>query len=359
MVDLGGQGMSTPKKLQTVAIVGNGIIGHGMAEVYAAAGFKVRLIGRNEASLANALKRIQASREAFRRNGLTTKAAAAATLGRIAVSTHLDAAAGAELVVEAVPEDMDLKLAIFGRLDRITAASTVLASSSGHPASDLVAQVRRRGRVVATHFWYPPQLIPLVEVCAGPETDAAIVPWVCGILRAAGKQPVVIDREVPGFIGNRIQFAALREAWSLWAAGAASAEAIDAVVRYSIGRRLGVTGPIESADLGGLETMFNFARFLQPKLDARPEPPAEIAKLVAGGHRGHASGRGVYDWRKRDGEALLAARRGELFRWLKADAKAMGKPKGKAATGEALRAKRAAKKTATKNRSKKGGRRGR
>jgi len=351
--------MSTPKKLKTVAVIGNGIIGHGMAEVFAASGLKVRLIGRSGPSLANALKRIEASRESFRKNGLTTKAAAAAALGRIAVSTRLDDAVDAELVVEAVPEDMDLKLDIFGQLDRITAPSTVLASSSGHPASELVARVRHRGRVVATHFWYPPQLIPLVEVCAGPETDADVVPWVCGILRGAGKEPVVIDREVPGFIGNRIQFAALREAWSLWAAGAASAEAIDAVVRYSIGRRLGVTGPIESADLGGLDTMFNFARFLQPSLDTRPEPPAEVARLVAGRHRGQPSGRGIYDWLKRDGEALLAARRAELFRWLKADAAAASKPKAKPRTVKALRAKRAVKKPAMKNRSAKGGRRDR
>jgi 3-hydroxybutyryl-CoA dehydrogenase len=350
--------MSTPKKLSSVAVIGNGILGHGMAEVFAASGLKVHLIGRSQASLASALKRIETSREAFRRNGLTTKAEVRATLGRIAVSTRLEDAAGAELVVEAVPENMELKLDIFGRLDRVVAPTTVLASSSGHPASELVARVRHRGRVVATHFWYPPQLIPLVEVCAGPQTDVDVVPWVCGVLRRAGKEPVVIDREVPGFIGNRIQFAALREAWSLWAAGAASAEAIDAVVRYSIGRRLGVTGPIESADLGGLDTMVNFARFLQPTLDVRPEPPPEVAKLAAEGHRGQPSGRGIYDWQKRDGDALLAARREELFRWLKADKAGAGKPKTPA-TARAPRAKRATKKVVGRKRLAKGGRRGR
>jgi 3-hydroxyacyl-CoA dehydrogenase len=195
----------------------------------------------------------------------------------------------------------------------------VLASSSGHPASELVERVRHRERVVAAHFWYPPQLLPLVEVCGGPETSSDVIAWTCDALREAGKEPVVIDREVPGFIGNRIQFAALREAWSLWAAGVASAEAIDAVVRNSIGRRLGITGPIESADLGGLETMYNFARFLQPHLDALPEPPAAIGDLVRQGRKSLASGGGVHDWKSRDGEALLAARRAELIRWLKSD----------------------------------------
>jgi 3-hydroxybutyryl-CoA dehydrogenase len=99
----------------------------------------------------------------------------------------------------------------------------------------------------------------------------------------------------------------------------ASAEAIDAVVRNSIGRRLGITGPIESADLGGLETMYNFARFLQPDLDASPEPPQAIGDLVRQGRKNISSGGGVHDWTKRDAETLLAARRSELIRWLKTD----------------------------------------
>ncbi len=111
----------------------------------------------------------------------------------------------------------------------------------------------------------------------------------------------------------------MREAWSLWAAGVASAEAIDAVVRNSIGRRLGITGPIESADVGGLDTMHAFACFLQPDLDATPLPPDAVKQLVAAGKRGLPSGRGIYDWSKRNGAALLEARRDELFRWLKAD----------------------------------------
>ena len=145
--------------------------------------------------------------------------------------------------------------------------AAILASSSGQPPSALYEQVTRRERVIATHFWYPPQLIPLVEVCGGALCDPAVLARSCAVIRGAGKEPVVIDREIPGFIGNRIQFAMLREAWSLWASGAASAEAIDAVVRNSIGRRLAVTGPLESADIGGLGTMVAFARSLLPDLD--------------------------------------------------------------------------------------------
>ena len=313
---------------RTMAVIGNGIIGYGIAEVFAGAGWKVRLIGRDAKSLAGARARIGASLKLFVANRLMTEAGRKAALARIKTTTSLDDARDAVLVIEAVPEDMALKRRIFGRLDRICGGETILASSSGHLVSELVDEVGNRERVVATHFWYPPQLIPLVEVCAGPETAPAIVPRVCEILREIGKEPVVIDKEVPGFIGNRIQFAALREAWALYAAGIASAEAIDAVVRNSIGRRLGVTGPIESADLGGLDTMVAFARFLQPHLDAAPLPPPALDRLVAAGNRGLPSGRGIYDWSSRDGAALLDARKAELFRWLKADRAAKRKGRG-------------------------------
>ncbi len=223
------------------------------------------------------------------------------------------------MVIEAVPEDMALKLSLFEQLDRLCAPPTVLATASGHPASALDHNVHHRERVIATHFWYPPQLLPLVEVCGSPHTAKTVIDWTVEVLRAVDKEPVVIDQEVPGFIGNRIQFAALREAWSLWSSGVASAEAIDAVVRASIGRRLGITGPIESADLGGLDTMVSFARFLQPSLDVSSQPPPRLDAIVEQGLRGLPSGQGVYDWSTRDRAALLGARRAELIRWLKMD----------------------------------------
>ena len=318
--------MAVPGSLKTVAVIGNGIIGHGVAQVFATAGFDVVLVGRSDESLARAVENVRTSLVAFEQHGLVTADQASAARARIATTTDLGAASSAQLVIEAITQDVPAKLALFAELDRICAPPTVLGTSSGQPASELVERVRHRGRVVATHFWYPPQLIPLVEVCAGPETDPDVVPWTCEVLRAAGKEPAVIDREIPGFIGNRLQFALLREAWSLWAAGVASAEAIDAVVRSSFGRRLAVTGPLESADVGGLETMVAFAEFLQPHLDTQPLPPAAVRELPAAGHRGIASGKGVHDWAGRDGEALVAARMEELFRWLAADRADAGPP---------------------------------
>ncbi|MFT3987548.1 3-hydroxyacyl-CoA dehydrogenase family protein [Aestuariivirga sp.] len=309
----------TPDKLDTVAVIGNGIIGHGIAQIFASAGKRVIMVGRNEASLAAAMEKIRASLGDFAQHGLVKEADIPTIAARITPTTRLEDAAPAQLVIEAVTEDLALKHELFGKLDAICPPPAVLGSSSGQPASVLVQNVKHRARVIATHFWYPPQLIPLVEVCAGPETSPDVTRWVCDQLKAAGKAPAVIDREIPGFIGNRLQFAMLREAWALWASGAASAEAIDTVVKNSFGRRVGITGPLESADAGGLFTMYHFGASLMPHLDREPLPSPAIRTMVEEGANGLASGRGVYDWSKRDGKALIAERMDELFRWLKAD----------------------------------------
>jgi len=311
--------VAVPASLDTVAVVGNGLIGHGMAQIFAAAGREVVLIGRREESLAGAMERIGASLSSFAAHGLLDSAEVAAAFARIRTSTDLGDAAAAQLVLEAVPADQAVQDEVYGALDRICAPPTVFASGSGQPASDLVANVRHRGRVIAAHFWYPPQLIPLVEVCAGPETDPDVAPWLCEVLRAAGKEPVTVDKEIPGFLGNRLQYAILREAWALWSEGAASAEAIDTVVKASIGRRLAITGPIESADVGGLDTLHAFGAYLIPHLRNDPQPARAVTDLVEAGHRGLPSGRGVYDGSRRDGERLLAEREAELFRHLARD----------------------------------------
>lgn len=297
-----------------VAVVGNGIMGHGIAEVFATAGHEVVLIGRNPKSLEAALAKVAASVDEFVARGLLPEGSAKDALAHIKPETSLEAAEGAGLVIEALPEDLPLKIETFGRLDEICRADAILASASGHPVSELSSRVSRVERLIATHFWYPPQLLPLVEVCGMPGTSPEVVERTCDLLRGTGKETVVLDREIDGFIGNRLQFALLREAWALWAEGVASASAIDAVVRQSFGRRLAVTGPLESADLGGIDTMVSFAQFLQPRLDASDQPPGRVTAL-ASGHAEKGVG-GVHGLDANAAADLLQARRDELFRWL-------------------------------------------
>jgi 3-hydroxybutyryl-CoA dehydrogenase len=161
----------TPKSLKTVAIIGNGIIGHGVAQNFASAGKDVILIGRNRASLAKACRNIEASLGNFVAHKLLARRDIPAILDRVTKSIRLEDAGDAQLVIEAITEDLALKQKTFSRLDHICSPPTVLASSSGHLVSDLIVDVGRPERVIATHFWYPPQLIPLVEVCGGPTTS--------------------------------------------------------------------------------------------------------------------------------------------------------------------------------------------
>ena len=305
--------------VRTVAVIGNGLMGQGISQVFARAGKDVTLIGRNPESLERALGVIRKNIDAFVERGLTGKADADAACSRISVSTRIEDAGGAGHVIEAVPAVRDLQIEIFGKLDKACAPDVVLGSTSGQPISLMTGAMKHPERAVAMHFIYPAQLIPIVEVCGGPQTSAETVQWACDMLKAVGQYPAVMNKEVDGFIINRLQFAVLREAWSMWANGVASAEAIDASFKMSLGRRYSITGPIESAELGGLDIMHKFAEFLQPGLDTSKEPPAAIGDLVKQGHFGLKSGKGVYDWSARDGKALLAARADRLFRHMKED----------------------------------------
>ena len=308
------------ENVSRVAVIGNGLMGQGISQVFARAGKHVTLIGRNPDSLERAMSVIARNFSAFVERGLTGKAEADAALSRISVSTRIEDAGGARHVIEAVPAVRELQIEIFGKLDRACAPDIVLGSTSGQPISLMTGEMQHPERAVAMHFIYPAQLIPIVEVCGGPQTSPETVQWACAMLEAVGQTPAVMNKEVDGFIINRLQFAVLREAWSMWANGIASAEAIDNSFRLSLGRRYSITGPIESAELGGLDIMHKFAEFLLPDLDTSREPPQAVGDLVKAGHFGLKSGKGIYDWSTRDGKALLAARADKLFAHMAEDA---------------------------------------
>lgn len=301
-----------------IAVVGDGTMGHGITEVFAKAGHQVTVIGLNEDSLKSALARIKTSLTEFVEQHLVAEKDIPGIIDRIAFTTDLEKAKDAVIVIEALPENMALKNETFGKLEKICSPEAILATASGHSVSEVISKVKKRDRVVATHFWFPPQLLPLVEVCGAPETSKATLDFTCALLKSIGKKPVIIDKEIDGFIGNRIQFAALREAWSLYASGVATADAIDSIVRYSIGRRYAVTGPIESADIAGLPVMVNFAAYLQPSLSNDKTPPQALFDLL------NVKGGTVYNRPKEETDKLIADRKKELFRWLAADAEDEG-----------------------------------
>lgn len=305
--------MKSPQSVKTVAIVGNGRMGTGISQVFASHGMEVRLIGRSEESLARARGTIESNLAEFVGRQVMSKSDAASALARVTTGTDFGAAEGADHVIEAVPAERPLQIEIFGRLDEVCAPDVVIGSTSGQPISLMVERMKYPERAVAMHFIFPAQLITLVEVCGGDKTSPEAVTWACDLLKSIGYTPAVINKEVDGFIINRLQFAILREAWSMWANGVASAQAIDDSFKLTLGRRYSVTGPIESAELGGLDILHTFAEFLFPALDNSSQPPEALTALVNEGHHGFKTGRGVYDWSEKDGQALLNARVDRLF----------------------------------------------
>lgn len=312
--------MKAASDIQTIAIIGNGLMGQGISQVFARAGKDVILIGRAEASLAKATAAIEANFQAFVDRAMTSADQAAADRARITTSTDYQDAARADLVIEAVPAVRETQIEVFRRLDEICGPDVILASTSGQPVSLMVGAMSRPERAIAAHFIYPAQLMPLVEVCGGEKTAPDVIAITCEVLRAAGQTPALMDKEVDGFIVNRLQFALIREAWSMWANGIASAEAIDTSMKLSLGRRYAETGPIESADLGGLDIIHMFAEFLYPAIATDQTPPQSVTDLVNAGHFGLKTGKGVYDWSERDGAALAKRRADRLFQHLAEDA---------------------------------------
>ena len=313
--------MKPATSVKSVAVIGNGLMGQGISQVFARAGITVSLIGRNADSLERAMTAIKGNFEQFVTREVVSADEAAGAIGRITTSVDYEDAGSVDHVIEAVPAVRDLQIEVFGKLDKICGPEVVLGSTSGQPISLMVGDMKHPERAVAMHFIYPAQLMPLVEVCGGPQTSPEVVAWACDMLEAVGQTPAVMNKEVDGFIVNRLQFAILREAWAMWANGVASAEAIDSSLKMTLGRRYADTGPIESAELGGLDILHMFAEFLFPEIDTSKAPPSEVTELVKAGHYGLKTGKGIYDWSKRDGQALLAARADRLFQHLAEDQK--------------------------------------
>jgi 3-hydroxybutyryl-CoA dehydrogenase len=243
---------------QMIGIVGGGLMGHGMAYLFAAAGHLVGLYEPSEEGRAALPQRLGRIAELFGDNPRV--------LGRIAVHDRIEpATAEAAFVFEAAPERLDLKQKIFANLERTVARDAILASnSSAIPSTRIAAGLKHRERVIGTHFWNPPHLVPLVEVIQNEWTNDAIVEQTMALLRKVGKTPVHIRRDVPGFVGDRLQHALKREAIAILADGVCDAETIDAVVKEGLGSRIAVLGPMEQSDLVGLDLTLDIVRYFIP-----------------------------------------------------------------------------------------------
>lgn len=284
--------------IRRVTVLGAGLMGHGIAQEFAVAGLRVRLCEVVDAVRETALSRIRGNLELLSGHGLMSADAIGLALGRIELCGRLeDAASDADLVIEAVSEDLALKQQIFGELDRLCPAHTILASNTSTFMPGLLAAATRRpDRVIIAHYFNPPYLLPLVEVVPCAETSAHTRETVVALLKRIGKRPVELRKEVPGFVANRLQAALLREACSIVAEGIASPQSVDEVVCSSIGRRLAYAGPFEIADAAGLDLWCAIAAQLLPTLSNDTEIPEILRERVSRGEAGIKSRKGFYAW---------------------------------------------------------------
>ena len=296
------------RDIQRIAVVGAGLMGHGIALELAAHGYDVALHDQSEAQLSQARERIGEGLARLQAAGRVTSAAAAEAPARIATTTDLHAAvAGADLVVEAVTENLDVKRDVFRELDAAAPPHAILASNSSTFMPSLLAAVTTRpGQVIVAHYFNPPHLLPLVELVRGPQTADETVETLRVLYLGIGKSPAVVQKEAPGFVGNRLQMALLREALAIVDAGIATPEDVDTIIKTGFGRRLSVAGVFEVFDAAGLDVTLAVADQLFPEIDRATSVSPFLRDKVARGELGQKTGRGVYDWPPEKAAALRA-----------------------------------------------------
>ncbi len=294
-----------------VTVLGAGTMAPGIAAACSVAGHAVSLWAR---SLERARAGVQRAREMARY--LVDQQLAAQT-GQVHVAERLEEAGGADVVIEAIAEDLQAKRALLAALEEHAGDGTLFATNtSGLLVSEIGAGLRRPDRLVAMHFWNPAHLMPLVEI-AGENAARSSLTRATDLALAIGKRPVRLEREILGFLGVRMQQAVVREAVALLERGAASAEDIDLAVRASFGIRFPVIGPLESADATGLDVIASIHSYLLRDLDRSEEPQRPLRELVSAGALGIKTGRGFFDWTARDPEVTLRRRDEELVRRLR------------------------------------------
>lgn len=289
--------MSQRIEIGCVGVVGGGLMGCGIASKFAGAGVDVLIYDNAPGAESRIKEGCAAVFSELTTAGLLAPQHAIEAEQRIRIVDGVDELGQSGLIVEAIVESLSAKQAVYERLEAVVPDATIIASStSGIPPAKLCARMRRPERFLVAHYWNPPHIIPLVEVACDERTTEDVIEETMRLLKASGCDPVLLNKVVPGFIGNRIQFAVLREALHLLQHGVADAATIDSVMKQSLGRRYRWIGPLEGADLGGLATFLAIGSQLMPEL-AKQEDVLELLRShVDRGELGRLSGQGIYRW---------------------------------------------------------------
>ncbi len=285
--------------IKKITVVGPGMMGHAIAQEFAQAGYGVTLCGRSGERLQEALQKIERNLRELVHWGIMQEGDVKPTLERIRTTPVIkEAGSDADLVVESIIEDLEVKKQLFKDLDDICPERTILASNtSSLLPSDLAAATRRPESVLVAHYFNPPYLMPLVEIVRGKSTSDETVNTVYNLMKAMGKSPIICQKEALGFIANRLQLVLWREAFNIVQRGIASPQDVDLAVKNSFGRRLGIVGPFELYEyIDGYDLTLQCEKYILPDMDTANKPYPILLEKVKKGELGAKTGKGFYEW---------------------------------------------------------------
>jgi 3-hydroxybutyryl-CoA dehydrogenase len=314
--------------VKKIAVVGGGSMGHGCAMVFARAGYPVGLYSRRAETLEKAVVGMRNDLTFLAERGIGKLEDIDEIVARVTCTQDMEEAAhDADFVLESVAEDMPLKQDVFQKLDKMCKPDAILATNTSVMSPTEIASTSgKRGRILGTHWWNPPFLIPLVEVVQTSETAPEVIQTTMELHRAIGKRPVHAKKDVPGFIANRLQHALWREAISIVEHGIADAKTVDESLKYGPGFRLAVMAPLENADMVGLDLTLSIHNYVLKYLEDSHEPSPILRQKVENGELGFKSGGvGFQNWAPEEQKALRA----NMLEYLIKSTKAMEEREGK------------------------------
>ena len=286
-------------QIKRIAVIGPGMMGHAIAQEFMVAGYDVILCGRSPERLEQALVRIEDSLNELAQWELLTTNDVAPALSRLITTTELEAAgAEADLIVESIVEDLEVKKELFSTLDSISPEHTIFASNTSSLMPSMLAEAtHRQDRFLVAHYFNPPYLMPLIEIVRGQDTSDDVVDAIYNLYQEMGKSPIICQKEAPGFIGNRLQLVLWREAFNIVQRGIASPQDVDRAVKNSFGRRLGMVGPFELYEyIDGYDLTLQCEKYILPDMEPSNEPYPLLLEKVNKGELGAKTGKGFYDW---------------------------------------------------------------